>query len=118
MVDVRLSEFQAGKSHPFHLHASTLAFGVIPGPSERWDEVEERVDAFLGWLATQPGRILVVTHGVVVRYAQQKLSGPEVVPFRLAAGLSINELYWIITWWHCAHLCASWAEHSAHTTQC
>lgn len=79
-VDVRLCEYQGHKNiKALKLHPTTLDTlpqgATIPGPTETWDECAARIDSALRDISKLEGRVLVVTHGIVVRYAQQKLTG-------------------------------------------
>lgn len=82
-VDVRLSEFHGGKklNGKFQLDSSTVYYSdKIPGASETWPQCAARLDAFLAELRHMPApeqaeTLLVVTHGVAVRYAQEQLIG-------------------------------------------
>jgi broad specificity phosphatase PhoE len=75
-VDARLSEYHGHKQRrgPLRLHDTTPPAGV-PGLDERWQECAHRLDEFAEYVQTLRGRVLVVTHGVVVRYMQTKLRG-------------------------------------------
>lgn len=96
LVDARLSKYQGGKQkrakrvsgagkhkkkNQFYLKSCTrasVAADAIPGPDETWEACESRLNAHWEQLQQRLGRgqrILVVTHGIVVRYMQLKLSG-------------------------------------------
>lgn len=78
VVDTRLAEFQAGKQHKVTLHQTTRPYGPLPGANEPWGDCAERLDRFLDWLQTQPARrVLVVAHGVAIRYFYQRLMPDE-----------------------------------------
>lgn len=84
-VDVRLCEYEGAKNlKTFKLHPSTLNSlprGITPpGPSETWEQCASRIDSVMTDIERLGGRVLVVTHGIVVRYAQQKLCGSS--PYR------------------------------------
>ncbi len=78
-LDARLSEYHGHKRRrgPLKLHATTPPTDV-PGPDESWQACAARLDAFAEYVQTLPGRVLVVTHGVCVRYMQAKLRGHTV----------------------------------------
>lgn len=76
VIDTRLCEYQgAKKRREFALEEETLAHGLVPGSDETWTQCAARLDAFLEYLQTLPGHTVVVTHGIVVRYAQERLCG-------------------------------------------
>jgi len=78
IVDHRLSEFQGSKRRrSFNLDRSTVNYGPIPGTDEDWDDCARRLDSQYASLQQHAGRrtILVVTHGVCVRYLKLKLEG-------------------------------------------
>lgn len=73
IVDYRLCEYRGGKKHDRRMIIATK----FPDCSESWAACEARLDDFHAHLpegARQP-RVLVVTHGVCVRYMQVKLEG-------------------------------------------
>lgn len=75
-IDVRLSEYQGHKNlKSFKIDPSSLVFGPIPGPNETWDSCAKRLDDHLNYILSLSGNILIVTHGIVFRYMQQKFFG-------------------------------------------
>ena len=74
-IDFRISEFSFGKRKPFLLDPSSLAWGPVPGPDETWDEFTERVDKHYEYVKTLSGNTLIITHGLVVKYLEEKLTG-------------------------------------------
>lgn len=75
-VDVRLAEFQGAKTRKrFKLDATSRQFGEVAPPQETWAQCAARLDAHLAYARSLSGTTLVVTHGVVVRYAQHQLQG-------------------------------------------
>lgn len=76
-VEPCLSEYQGGKSarRLFRLDGTTSLHEPIPGPLEHWVQFERRMETLLGIIRSHEGDLLIVTHGVVVRYMQQRLCG-------------------------------------------
>lgn len=78
VVDPRLSEFQGHKTRPHtaqDLALSTQAYGSLPDRTEQWSACAQRLEAWWAWALSLRGDLLVVTHGIVVRYFQLKLRG-------------------------------------------
>lgn len=84
-VDIRICEYQGHKAlKTFKLDQSTLSYATqhspIPNSSETWNECAKRIDLFLDFVLELEGNILVVTHGIVVNYASEKLLGKRKYP--------------------------------------
>ena len=78
-VDPRISEFHAQKHKPGTYSKSSTLYGELPGDEETWDEFKARVEKFLAYLAKLPEkRILVVTHGLVVKYIYDKFNAEPI----------------------------------------
>lgn len=75
VVDVRLSEYQGQRRRTCKLEPQTVAHGPVPGPNEPWEDCQARLDAHYEACQQRPGRVLVVTHGICVRYLQIKVEG-------------------------------------------
>ena len=97
-VDVRISEFGGchPQKHAQKFHESSLAWGVPPASTETWAEFTKRVDEhFEDMKKLSTDRVLVVTHGIVVKYMEEKIHGFSVykrgrdVPF--LSGITIRE---------------------------
>lgn len=73
IVDGRLSEYRTGNVHG-KMDPESLKCGVIP-TNEEWSDVQMRLDDALPDIQSIQGNVLVVTHGVVVKYYEQKLLG-------------------------------------------
>lgn len=69
VVDYRLCEYRGGKND----RRTIIATG-FPDCREPWAECEARLDDFHAHLP-EGARILVITHGICVRYMQMKLEG-------------------------------------------
>lgn len=75
-IDVRLSEYQSHKHlKNFKVESSSLVFGSLPNPNESWEDCAKRLDEHLNYVQSLSGNVLIITHGIVVRYIQQKLYG-------------------------------------------
>lgn len=72
LVDYRLCEYRGAKKNDRSLRM-IVATG-FPDANETWRECERRLDDFHTHLP-EGARVLVVTHGVCVRYMQMKLEG-------------------------------------------
>lgn len=73
-LDARLSEF-LGNPKAGRYHADALQCGGIPEASESWEAFAARVEDFIASLRfLSPGtEVLIVTHGLVVKYLAQRL---------------------------------------------
>lgn len=72
-VDVRLSEYRRYKKG--NLDASTLLYPNIP-LDENWTDFTQRVDDFCDYLFRNlTCNALIITHGIVIRYLEEKLIG-------------------------------------------
>lgn len=81
--DPRLSEFLNGHRQG-HYHPGTVACGGIPGPEESWRGLVARVEDFMSWARRlEPSvSVLVVTHGLVVKYLAHRLLPDRTVYLR------------------------------------
>ncbi len=76
LIDRRLAEYQGSKTRKsLKLDPVTLRFAPIPGARETWPECAQRLDRHYETVQDRPRRVLIVTHGVVVRYLQLKTQG-------------------------------------------
>lgn len=76
-VDIRISEFHGNKKIRGSFSDSTkeyLKYGEIP-LHEDWENFTKRVDDFCNSLLPIKGNVLIVTHGIVVKYLEEKLLG-------------------------------------------
>jgi broad specificity phosphatase PhoE len=75
VIDPLLCEYQDHKHlRSFKLDSTTAQYDV-PGSDETWEECARRIDKHIKKIMKMEGTTLVVTHGIVVRYAEQKLLG-------------------------------------------
>lgn len=78
-VDPRISEYHAQKHRPGKYGKGTLLYGHIPGDHETWNEFTDRIEAFVSYLSNFPEtKILVVTHGLVVKYIYDKYNNTPI----------------------------------------
>ena len=71
-VDVRISEFQGNKNYKHQFDSNT-----IPEPpyKETWQEFVLRIDEHYDEISKLSQKVLIVTHGLVVKYLEEKLTG-------------------------------------------
>jgi broad specificity phosphatase PhoE len=75
-VDVRISEYQGDKNlKTMNFDPSTLVFGPIPDNTETWEQCSKRLDDHLNYILSLQGNVLIITHGIVVRYMEEKFFG-------------------------------------------
>ena len=71
-VDTRLSEFQSYKN--IKLDNSSLNYGEIP-IKETWKCFTDRIDSVYEDISNLHCNVLVITHGIVVKYLEEKIKG-------------------------------------------
>jgi broad specificity phosphatase PhoE len=77
-VDVRISEYQGHKApKKIQLDAGTIPFNPIPLYNETWSECQKRLDQHWEYVKSLNQNVLVVTHGVVVNYIYEKITGKK-----------------------------------------
>ena len=76
VVDVNLCEYHGHKAlMKFNLDGVTSSFGNIPDSSETWEQCAQRLDTHIETILNLKGNVLVVAHGIVVNYVEEKLLG-------------------------------------------
>ena len=76
-VDVRLSEYHTHKKKlngQFDL--DSLIYGDLPSPKESWEDFTQRIDQFIDDFIDVKDDILVVTHGMTIKYLYEKYNIP------------------------------------------
>lgn len=79
-VDTKISEYLSPKSrHQIKtLDPSTEVYAPIPDYGESWDQFTKRIDEHFSYVQTFNQNILIVTHGLVVKYLHEKLTGTDI----------------------------------------
>jgi broad specificity phosphatase PhoE len=92
-VDPRISEYLSKLHIDTCLDPSSVKYGPIPGYNESWDAFTARVDAHFADMKHSDQNVLIVAHGIVVKYLREKLTAIEIygrgrnVPF--VSGFSV-----------------------------
>ena len=100
VIDVRISEYQGSKSPKTgspKMDPSSMVFGPLPPIDETWEDFVRRMEEHWEWVTTLTGQVLIVTHGVVVNYMHEKVTGKKLysrgreVPFVTGFSFSFDD---------------------------
>lgn len=73
-IDIQISEFQSHSHFNDVMDPSSLVYGAIP-MHESWFDFIRRVEKHFAYVSTLRANILVVTHGLVVKHLDEKITG-------------------------------------------